>query len=184
MPDDTYWLNLPATTADKSKSAFPFLALVEHTNYLPREYYGGDHIIYCGDYVKPTHEYFQLSEAALVERFLPALKQREPGLPARLDSQVVGLARALRPASAGAQSQPPYTRHQDAAAGAVLGEHVASLSLGSRHQLRRRDWPARCPYLHDRTRVRASPANSPSHPCREINAPIARLFGHNFPIQD
>ncbi len=74
MPDDTYWLNLPATTADKSKSAFPFLALVEHTNYISREHYGGDHIIYCGDYVPPTHEYFQLSEAALVERFIPALK--------------------------------------------------------------------------------------------------------------
>ncbi len=78
MPDDTYWLNLPATTPDKSKSAFPFLALVEHTNYLPREHYGGDHIIYCGDYVKPTHEYFQLSEEALVERFLPALKTVNP----------------------------------------------------------------------------------------------------------
>lgn len=78
MPDDTYWLNLPATTADKSKSAFPFLALVEHTNYIPREHYGGDHIIYCGDYVSPAHEYFQLSEAALVERFLPALKKVNP----------------------------------------------------------------------------------------------------------
>ncbi|MDE2776105.1 MAG: NAD(P)/FAD-dependent oxidoreductase [Chloroflexota bacterium] len=78
MPDDTYWLNLPATTADKSQSAFPFLALVEHTNYISRERYGGDHIVYCGDYVKPTHEYFQLSEAALVERFLPALKTVNP----------------------------------------------------------------------------------------------------------
>lgn len=78
MPDDTYWLNLPATTADKSKSAFPFLALVEHTNYISREHYGGDHIVYCGDYVPPTHEYFQLSEAALVERFIPALKKVNP----------------------------------------------------------------------------------------------------------
>ena len=78
MPDDTYWLNLPATTADKSNSAFPFLALVEHTNYLPRGHYGGDHIIYCGDYVPPTHEYFQLSEAELVERFLPALSKVNP----------------------------------------------------------------------------------------------------------
>ncbi len=75
MPDDTYWLNLPATTADKSKSAFPFLALVEHTNYIAREHYGGDHIIYCGDYVPPEHEYFQLNEADLVERFLPALQK-------------------------------------------------------------------------------------------------------------
>ncbi len=78
MHDGTYWLNLPATTADKQKNAFPFLALVEHTNYLPREHYGGDHIIYCGDYVPADHEYFRLSEAALVERFLPALKKVNP----------------------------------------------------------------------------------------------------------
>ncbi len=78
MPDDTYWLNLPASTADKSKSAFPFLALVEHTNFIPREHYGGDHIVYCGDYVPPAHEYFKLSEAALVERFMPALKSVNP----------------------------------------------------------------------------------------------------------
>jgi protoporphyrinogen oxidase len=78
MQDDTYWLNLPATTADKSKSAFPFLALVEHTNYIPREHYGGDHIIYCGDYVPPNHEYFNMSEEELVERFLPALKKVNP----------------------------------------------------------------------------------------------------------
>ncbi len=78
MPDDTYWLNLPATTPDKAESAFPFLALVEHTNYISREHYGGDHILYCGDYVPPTHEYFQLSEADLVERFLPALRAINP----------------------------------------------------------------------------------------------------------
>ena len=78
MPDDTYWLNLPATTADKSKNDFPFLALVEHTNYIPREHYGGDHIIYCGDYVPTDHEYFQMSEEELVERFLPSLQQINP----------------------------------------------------------------------------------------------------------
>ncbi len=78
LPDDTYWLNLPATTADKSKSDFPFLALVEHTNYISREHYGGDHIIYCGDYVPQTHEYFQLEEEQLVERFLPALRRVNP----------------------------------------------------------------------------------------------------------
>jgi len=78
MPDDTYWLNLPADTPDKQKNAFPFLALVEHTNFLPKSHYGGDHIIYCGDYVAPDHEYFQMSEEELVERFLPALKKVNP----------------------------------------------------------------------------------------------------------
>jgi protoporphyrinogen oxidase len=79
MPDDTYWLNLPATSADKTRSAFPFLALVEHTNFISREHYGGDHIVYCGDYVPPGHEYFQLSEEALVQRFTPALRAVNPG---------------------------------------------------------------------------------------------------------
>ena len=78
MPDDSYWLNLPATTADKTQSAFPFLALVEHTNYISREHYGGDHIVYCGDYVPADHEYFSLSEAELLERFLPALVKVNP----------------------------------------------------------------------------------------------------------
>lgn len=79
MPDDeTYWLNLPAATADKSKNDFPFLVLIEHTNLVPRQHYGGDHIIYCGDYVPADHEYFQLSEEALVERFLPALRKINP----------------------------------------------------------------------------------------------------------
>ena len=78
MPDDTYWLNLPADTADKSRAQFPFLALVEHTNYIPREHYGGDHIVYCGDYVPPDHAYFSLNEADLVDRFTPALRQINP----------------------------------------------------------------------------------------------------------
>ncbi len=82
MPDDTYWLNLPATTADKSRSAFPFLALVEHTNYISREHYGGDHIVYCGDYVPPNHEYFRMDEADLAARFLPALATINPNFQA------------------------------------------------------------------------------------------------------
>lgn len=78
LNDGTYWLNLPAESPDRDRNPFPFLALVEHTNYLPREHYGGDHIIYCGDYVPPDHEYFAMSEAALVARFLTALPRVNP----------------------------------------------------------------------------------------------------------
>ncbi len=78
MHDDTYWLNLPASTPGSSQNEFPFLALVEHTNFLPRKHYGGDHIIYCGDYVPADHEYFTMSESELVDRFLPALKTVNP----------------------------------------------------------------------------------------------------------
>jgi protoporphyrinogen oxidase len=78
LTDGTYWLNLPATSADKRQSEFPFLALVEHTNFLPKEHYGGDVLVYCGDYVPADHEYFQLTDDQLVERFLPALAKVNP----------------------------------------------------------------------------------------------------------
>jgi protoporphyrinogen oxidase len=67
-----YWYNLPKS------AGYPFLALVEHTNYLSPEHFGGDHIVYMGDYLEPEHEYFRLSQEELLERFLPALSKFNP----------------------------------------------------------------------------------------------------------
>ncbi|NTU75838.1 MAG: hypothetical protein HGA86_06930 [Anaerolineaceae bacterium] len=67
-----YWFNLP------KKDGFPFLALVEHTNYLSPDHFGGDHIIYCGDYLETDHEYFRMTKEELLERFIPALKRVNP----------------------------------------------------------------------------------------------------------
>lgn len=78
LTDGTYWLSLPTDTPDKSKSEFPFLALVEHTNYMDKQHFGGDHLVYLGDYVAPDHEYFKLSEDQLAERFIPALTRVNP----------------------------------------------------------------------------------------------------------
>jgi len=67
-----YWYNLPKS------AGYPFLALVEHTNYVGAEHFGGDHIVYMGDYLEPEHEFFRLSQEELLERFLPALKKFNP----------------------------------------------------------------------------------------------------------
>ncbi len=67
-----YWHNLP------KEAGFPFLALVEHTNYVSSDHFGGDHIIYCGDYLQPDHEYFDLSKEELLERFLPSFTRFNP----------------------------------------------------------------------------------------------------------
>jgi len=67
-----YWYNLPKS------AGFPFLALVEHTNYISPEHFGGDHIVYCGDYLETDHEYFQLNQDELLQRFLPALNRINP----------------------------------------------------------------------------------------------------------
>jgi protoporphyrinogen oxidase len=67
-----YWYNLPKS------AGYPFLALVEHTNFVGKEHFGGDHIVYVGDYLEPEHEFFRLSQEQLLERFLPALKKFNP----------------------------------------------------------------------------------------------------------
>ena len=71
-PEGYYWYNLPKA------AGFPFLALVEHTNFLSPEYFGGDHIVYLGDYLEPDHEYFSLTQEELLERFLPLLSRINP----------------------------------------------------------------------------------------------------------
>jgi protoporphyrinogen oxidase len=67
-----YWYNIPKS------AGFPFLALVEHTNFLPPEHFGGEHIVYAGDYLETDHEYFSLSQEELLERFLPVLPKINP----------------------------------------------------------------------------------------------------------
>jgi protoporphyrinogen oxidase len=67
-----YWFNLPKS------AGFPFLALVEHTNFLPACQYGGENLVYCGDYLENSHEYFSLSREELLVRFLPSLERINP----------------------------------------------------------------------------------------------------------
>ena len=75
LTDGVYWLNLPARSPDKSQNEFPFLALVEHTNYIDKAHYGGEHLVYCGDYLESDHPYFEMSKEELLEVFLPTLSR-------------------------------------------------------------------------------------------------------------
>jgi protoporphyrinogen oxidase len=67
-----YWYNLPKS------AGFPFLALVEHTNFLPKEKFGGEHLIYCGDYLETDHEYFKMNAEELLECFMPSFIRFNP----------------------------------------------------------------------------------------------------------
>jgi protoporphyrinogen oxidase len=75
---ETYWLNLPADSPDKTQNEIPFLALVEHTNYMDKKYYGGDHLVYCGDYVTPDHIYFDKTHEQLERLFVDVLPRFNP----------------------------------------------------------------------------------------------------------
>ncbi|HNN11918.1 MAG TPA: NAD(P)/FAD-dependent oxidoreductase [Anaerolineales bacterium] len=70
--DGFYWFNVP------KEEGYPFLALVEHTNYVSSEHFGGDHIVYAGDYLEQGHEYFSLTDEQLLEKFIPAFQKFNP----------------------------------------------------------------------------------------------------------
>ena len=66
-PEGYYWYNIPKS------AGYPFLALVEHTNFVSAEHFGGEHIVYIGDYLDTDHEHFSLSKEELLDRFLTVL---------------------------------------------------------------------------------------------------------------
>ncbi len=72
VTDEHYWINIP------KRESFPFLAFVEHTNYVDKKHYGGDTIVYCGDYLTPDHPYFEMEPEALLDRFIPGIQRINP----------------------------------------------------------------------------------------------------------
>ncbi|MCX6724867.1 MAG: NAD(P)/FAD-dependent oxidoreductase [Candidatus Shapirobacteria bacterium] len=52
LKDGTYWLNV-------NDSSFPFVAVVEHTNFIDKSHYGNNHILYVGGYYPQNHRYFR-----------------------------------------------------------------------------------------------------------------------------
>ncbi|MEO8083351.1 MAG: NAD(P)/FAD-dependent oxidoreductase [Ardenticatenales bacterium] len=71
MTDGTYWLNL-------DKREMPFLACVEHTNLIDPDHYGGDHLVYLGDYLPTDDPAFDAAPDALLASWLPALERINP----------------------------------------------------------------------------------------------------------
>ncbi|WP_345348389.1 FAD-dependent oxidoreductase [Candidatus Villigracilis affinis] len=98
-----YWFNVP------KEEGYPFLALVEHTNFVPKENFGGDHIVYAGDYLELGHEYFSMSDEQLLERFIPAFQKFNPRVLTRLGEEDLGSQNQLRPACAVGESFEEYS---------------------------------------------------------------------------
>ena len=68
---DTYWLNI----AEEA----PFGALIEHTNYIPPERYGGEHLLYAVSYIQqPTERLWQMDDDAVEETWLDGIESLFP----------------------------------------------------------------------------------------------------------
>lgn len=67
-----YWLNI-------SDATVPFVAAIEHTNFVGPEHYGGRHVLYLSNYLAPTEPLAQASREELLEAYLPHLSRLNPG---------------------------------------------------------------------------------------------------------
>lgn len=69
--NDVYWLSICEET-------YPFLAAVEHTNFIDKSHYNNHHILYVGNYLPHDHEYFSKTPEELLEIYDPYLKKLNP----------------------------------------------------------------------------------------------------------
>jgi protoporphyrinogen oxidase len=68
---ETYWLNI----ADEA----PFGALIEHTNFVPPERYGGEHLLYVAKYVQSVEDpYWQQDDDEIRETWLTGIEDLFP----------------------------------------------------------------------------------------------------------
>jgi protoporphyrinogen oxidase len=67
-----YWLNI----ADRE---MPFGGVIEQTNFLPADTYGGRRVVYLSDYVLPEDPKWRMKDEELWALYLPALVRVSPG---------------------------------------------------------------------------------------------------------
>ncbi|PKB65866.1 MAG: hypothetical protein BZY81_08965 [SAR202 cluster bacterium Io17-Chloro-G4] len=68
---DKYWMTIADTD-------LPFVALIEHTNLINKELYGGNHILYISNYPDRDSALYQMTPEELLEEFLPHLQRINP----------------------------------------------------------------------------------------------------------
>jgi protoporphyrinogen oxidase len=68
---DIYWLNI----ADRD---MPFTGVIEHTNFMSPDDYGGKRYVYLSKYMEPDHPYFAMSDEELIETYIPYLRRINP----------------------------------------------------------------------------------------------------------
>lgn len=73
---DTYWLNV-------NDPGFPFVGVIEHTNFEPASTYGGRHIVYLSKYLPVSAELYQMPDERVIEYCIPHLERMFPAFDRR-----------------------------------------------------------------------------------------------------
>jgi len=68
---DYYWLNI-------NDPGFPFVGIIEQSNFVGSEPYGGLHPVYLAKYLDPLGDFYKLSDEEIWAQYLPAVKRVIP----------------------------------------------------------------------------------------------------------
>lgn len=71
LSDGTYWLNI-------NQDDLPFLAIVDHTNFIDKSHYADEHLLYIGNYLPSDHPFFNYTAEQLLSEYLPGLIKINP----------------------------------------------------------------------------------------------------------
>jgi protoporphyrinogen oxidase len=112
-----YWLNV-------NDAGFPFVGVIEHTNFESPETYGGRHVVYLSKYLPDTDPVFALSTAELLEYSLPHLRRMFPTF---RDESILG-AHSSRARYAQPVVQPHYSSLIPAGASELDGFFLATMA--------------------------------------------------------
>lgn len=112
-----YWMNIPDTKS-------PFIAVIEHTNFIPPEVYGGRHLLYLSSYLPVTHPRYRAPEAGLLDEFYAYLKKVIPDFSSR---DVTG-AQVFRAPYAQPVIRAGYAQNVVPAASPVAGLYLTNMA--------------------------------------------------------
>lgn len=114
---DTYWLNV-------NDPSFPFVGVIEHTNFERAETYAGRHIVYLSKYLPHTDSLYQMNADEMLDYAFPYLQKMFPALQRDwiLDHHV-WKARWSQPVV-----EKHYSRLIPPAQGPLSGLHICSMA--------------------------------------------------------
>lgn len=112
-----YWMNIPDAHS-------PFIAVIEHTNFIPPEVYGGRRIVYLSSYLPADHPRYRAADAGLLQEYYAYLAKVIPGFtPADVeDAKIFHAAYAQPVIRAG------YSANLVPAAAPIAGLYVANMA--------------------------------------------------------
>lgn len=68
---DLYWINV-------NDPSFPYVGVIEHTNFEPPSTYGGKHVVYLSRYLPHTEDLYEMTPGEILEFSIPHIQKMFP----------------------------------------------------------------------------------------------------------